>query len=469
MSAPPATCLQIAADVQDRKQSAREVADAALARAAKFQDRFRAFIRMTPEIAREQARKVDERVKAGEELPLAGVPFAVKDLFDVQGIPTTFGSKVFADRVAKADGTAVKKLVDAGAVCLGKLNLHECAFGFTGENRNFGDVRNPWDPDRIAGGSSSGSAVAVALRICPLTLGSDTGGSIRMPSALCGLTGLKPTYGRVSRAGEMPLSWTMDHVGPITRTAAEAALALKILAGPDPADESASRRVVPDYPAELTARIRGLRIGVMHQWFFEALDPDVAGAVTRGLVKLVGLGARQVEVHLPFLEEVVGAHRAIIFSEAGSFHRPHLAGRAKDYADDIRPLLLAGLFIPAVEYLDALRARRIIRREWAKVFENIDVLITPTTPVTATRFGETTADVAGGPRPLVRAYLDLTLPFNLTGYPAISIPCGFSKAGLPIGMQLVGRPFAESVLLRAAHQYQQETDWHRRTPPAAAG
>ncbi len=464
MSSLPAACLQIAADVQGRKQSALELADAALARAAKFQERFRAFIRMTPEIAREQARKVDERVKAGEKLPLAGVPFAVKDVFDVQGLPTTFGSKVFTDHVAQTDGTAVRKLVDAGAVCLGKLNLHECAFGFTGENRNFGDSRNPWDPERIAGGSSSGSAVAVALGICPLTLGSDTGGSIRMPSALCGLTGLKPTYGRVSRAGGMPLSWTMDHVGPITRTAAEAALALKILAGPDPADESASRRPVPDYPAELTARIRGLRIGVMHQWFFEALDPEVAGAVTKGLDKLVGLGARQVEVHLPLLEEVVGAHRAIIFSEASSFHRPHLAARAKDFADDIRPLLLAGLFIPAVEYLDALRARRIIRREWARVFENIDVLVTPTTPVTATKFGETTADVAGGPKPLVRAYLDLTLPFNLTGYPAISIPCGFSKSGMPIGMQLVGRPFTESVLLRVAHQYQQETDWHRKMP-----
>jgi len=257
----------------------------------------------------------------------------------------------------------------------------------------------------------------------------------------------------------------MDHVGPLTRTAAEAALALQILAGHDPADETSSRRPVPDYPAELTARLRGLRVGVMHQWFFEALDPEVAGVVTKALEKLVGLGARQVEVHLPRLEEVVGVHRAILFSEASSFQRPHLAERARDFADDVRSLLLAGLFIPAVEYLDAQRARRIIRREWALVFESIDVLIAPTTPVPATKFGATTADVAGGPRPLVRAYLDLTLPFNLTGFPALSIPCGFSKGGLPIGMQLVGRPFGESVLLRVAHQYQQETDWHRRSPP----
>jgi aspartyl-tRNA(Asn)/glutamyl-tRNA(Gln) amidotransferase subunit A len=469
VSTAPVTCQQLAAEVQSRKRSAREIADEALAKAAKFQERFRAFIRMTPDIAQAQARRVDERVQAGDKLPLAGVPFAVKDVFDLQGVPTTFGSKAFADRGAKAHGTAVKKLVDAGAVCLGKLNLHECAFGFTGENRNFGNSPNPWDTARIPGGSSSGSAIAVSLGICPLTLGSDTGGSIRMPSALCGLTGLKPTYGRISRAGGMPLSWTMDHVGPITRTSAEAALALKILAGPDPADETASRRPVPDYPAELSARLRGLRVGVMHEWFFQSLDPEVAGAVVGALDKLVSLGARQVEVHLPHLEEVVGAHRAVIFSEASSFHRPWLASRAQDFSDEIRPLLLAGLFLPAVDYLDALRARRMIRREWAAVFENIDVLITPTTPVTATKFGETTADVPGGPRPLVRAYLDLTLPFNFTGYPALSIPCGFSKAGLPIGMQLVGRPFTESILLRVAHQYQQETEWHERMPPAAAG
>lgn len=464
MSTAPATCQQIAAEVLARKTSAREIADQALAKAEKFQEQYRPFIRLTPELAREQARRVDERVRMGEKLPLAGVPFAVKDLFDVAGLPTTFGSKVFAERIAKTDAVCVKRLVDAGAVLVGKSNLHECAFGFTGENRTFGDSRNPWNASRVPGGSSSGSAVAIALGICPLALGSDTGGSIRMPSALCGLTGLKPTYGRVSRTGGLPLSWTMDHVGPLARTAEEAALALKLLAGADPTDESSSRRAVSDYPAELTARVRGLRIGIMHQWFFEALDPEVAGAVSEALAKFESLGARQVEVHLPLMEEAVGAHRAIIFSEASSFHRPFLAQRAADYADDIRPLLLAGLFLPAVEYLDALRVRRIIRREWAKVFEKIDVLVTPTTPVTATEFGQLTADLPGGPKPLVRAFLDLTLPFNLTGCPAISVPCGFSQAGLPIGMQLVGKHFTESVLLRAAHQYQLETDWHRRTP-----
>ncbi|MBS0261056.1 MAG: amidase [Planctomycetes bacterium] len=467
MNMPLTSCSEITTAVHSQQRSARDIVDAALQRAEKFQDRFRAFTKITPDIARRQAARVDERIRNGERLPLAGVPFAVKDLFDLEGTPTTYGAKVFANRIAKSNATAVQKLIDAGGVCIGKLNLHECAFGFTGENPTFGNARNPWDPSRIAGGSSSGSAIAVALGICPVTLGSDTGGSIRQPSALCGVTGLKPTYGRVSRAGGLPLSWTMDHVGPLTRTAADAALVLKVLAGTDPADETSSRRAVPDYPAEISARIRGLRIGVMHRWFFEGLDPEVAAAVTAGLDKLLSLGARQVEVNLPLLEETLGAHRAIIFPEASAFHRPFLEKQAAEYADDIRPLLLSGLFMPAVNYLDALRARRIIRREWAKVFETIDVFLTPTTPVTATPFGATMAEVPGGPKPLVRAYLDLTLPFNLTGYPAIALPCGFSRSGLPIGMQLVGQPFTESVLLRTAHQYQQETDWHTRIPTVA--
>jgi aspartyl-tRNA(Asn)/glutamyl-tRNA(Gln) amidotransferase subunit A len=463
----PEGCQTIAADVQSRRRSAREVADASLAAAAKFQDSFHTFIRLTPELARQQGAEVDRRVKAGEKPPLAGVPFAVKDLFDVEGLPTTYGSKVFAGRIAASTAVAVQKLIDAGAVLIGKLNLHECAFGFTGENPHFGDCKNPWDLTRIAGGSSSGSAVAVALNICPVTLGSDTGGSIRQPSALCGVTGLKPTYGRVCRTGGLPLSWTMDHVGPITRSAADAAVVTRVIAGHDPADESSSRRPVPDYFTERTARIRGLRVGIMHQWFFESLDAEVAAAISRALQKFTDLGATQVEVQLPHLEEVVGAHRAIIFPEASAFHQPYLAENAALYGDDIRPLLQAGLFLPAVHYLDALRARRIIRRDWSRVFEQIDVLVTPTTPMPATKFGDQTADLPGGPKPLVRAYLDLTLPFNFTGYPAISIPCGFTQSKLPIGLQLVGKPFTESVLFRFASQYQQETDWHCHVAPAA--
>lgn len=462
MSQEPLDGLKIAADVQARQRSAQEVVKDALAAAERYQEKFRAFTTLTPDLARRQAERVDARVRAGEQLPLAGVPCALKDLIDVQGVPTTCGSKVFASQVPREDAVVVKRLVEAGAVVLGKLNLHECAFGFTGENPHYGHCKNPWDPARIAGGSSSGSAVAVALGICPFTLGSDTGGSIRHPAALCGLTGLKPTYGRVSRTGVVPLSWTMDHIGPLTRTAAEAAVVLKVLAGRDPADETSSRRPVPDYAPELWAPVRGLRLGIPHTWFFESLEPDVATAVTTAIDKLASLGCKRVDVTLPHLEEVLGAHRAIIFPEASSYHQPFLQERAEQYGDDIRPLLQAGLFLPAVAYLKAQRARRLIRRAWAKVFDAVDCLVTPTTPIVATRFGQEKAQLPGGDKPLVRAYLDLTLPFNFTGHPAVSVPCGFSREPLPIGLQLVGKPFEEATILRLAHHYQQATEWHRR-------
>jgi aspartyl-tRNA(Asn)/glutamyl-tRNA(Gln) amidotransferase subunit A len=454
----------MAAAVQSHQQTARSFADRALERAAAWQDRFRSFIQITPELARQQAERVDGLVGQGRRLPLAGVPFAVKDLIDVAGLPTTCGSAAFQDTKAAAHATVVQRLIDAGAVLIGKLNLHECAFGFTGENPTFGNCRNPWDPQRIPGGSSSGSATAVVLEQAAFTLGSDTGGSIRLPAALCGLVGLKATYGRVSRFGVAPLSWTMDHVGPLTRTAADAALVLSVLAGHDPQDESSSRRPPPDYLAQLDTPLRGLRLGVHRKWFFESLEPDVAAAVEQAIHKLAELGAQPVEVALPLLEEVVGAHRAIIFPEAACYQRPSLESRAEKFGDDIRPLLLGGLFLPAVDYLHAQRVRRLVRHQWAKVFESIDCLLTPTSPMVASRFGQQRAELPGGEKLLVRAYLDLTLPFNLSGHPAVSVPCGFSQQRLPIGMQLVGRPFDEGTILRVAHQYQQQTDWHMRKP-----
>src|SRR5262249_34384896 len=250
------------------------------------------------------------------------------------------------------------------------------------------------------------------------------GGSIRHPSALCGLVGLKPTYGRVSRAGVAMLSWTMDHVGPMARTAAAAAAVLQGIAGRDPADGTSSRRPGPDYGAEIQKPIKGLRLGIPHTWFYEALQPAVAEAVTAALDKLAELGCQRVDVTLPYLPEVVGAHRAILFAEASSYHQPFLQERAADYSPDIRALVQAGMFLPAVDYLKGQRARRLVRRAWAKVFESVDCLATPTSPLVATRFGQESADLPGGPKPLVRAYLDLTLPFNLSGHPALSVPCG---------------------------------------------
>lgn len=464
MNQPYATCLQIAAAVSQGQQSALEVANAALARAAKLQDTYRAFITLTPELARKQAANVQVRLKAGEKLPLAGVPFAVKDLMHVTGYPTTCGSKVLRDSKSTSDANVVRKLVQAGAVLIGKLNMHEFAFGFSGENPHYGDCKNPWDLTRMPGGSSSGSGVAIATGICPLTLGSDTGGSIRMPSALNNLVGLKPTYGRVSRAGVLPLSWSMDHVGPMARTVEEVALALRIMAGSDPDDDSTSNQTVPDYPGFLQGRLKGLKIGIQHGWFMESLEPAVADAFTKALDKLKALGAQLVEVNLPHLSEVVGAHRAIIFSEASSYHRPLLEKQSADYGDAIRPLLQTGLFLTAVEYLHAQRVRRLVRAAWKPVFDQIDALATPTLPMLAPKWGQQVAKLPGGEKPLVRAVLDFTLPFNLSGNPAVSVPCGLAD-GQPIGLQLVGKPFSEGTILRIAHQYQSDTAWHQQVAP----
>lgn len=466
MTTPWATCQEIAADVQVHRRTARQVVDQALARADKLQDPWRAFITLTPELARAQAERVDQRLGAAEKLPLAGVPFGVKDLFDVAHVPTTGGSHGFDSRTVSGDAEVVRRLVAAGAVCLGKLNLHECAFGFTGENPHYGDCKNPWNAERITGGSSSGSAVVVAGGICPLSIGSDTGGSIRLPSALCSLVGLKPTYGRVSRRGGIPLSWTMDHVGPMVHTAGDAALVLGVIAGHDEQDESSSRRPVPDYIQKLAAPIRGLRIGIPRAWFFADLEPDVAQGLEQAIGELRELGVVTVDVELPRLDEVVGAHRAIIFAESASYYQPFLEAGA-EFGADIRPLLSVGQFLPAVDYLRALRVRRQIREAWSDVFSTVDCLLTPTSPCVATRFGQQAARLDNREKPLLRAFLDLTLPFNLSGHPAVSIPCGFSGDSLPVGMQLVGKPFEEALLLRVAHHYQQVTDWHQRVAPMA--
>jgi aspartyl-tRNA(Asn)/glutamyl-tRNA(Gln) amidotransferase subunit A len=468
MTEKPTTCVEIAAAVQSGRSTAGAILDEAMARAERLQEKWRAFITFTPKLARRQAERVDAMVGRNRRLPLAGVPFAVKDLIDIKGVRTTCGSKVFADRVADAHATVIEKLLAAGAVPLGKANMHEFAFGFTGENETFGDCRNPWDPSRIAGGSSSGSAVAVALGIAPVALGSDTGGSIRLPAALSGLVGLKPTYGRVSRRGVAPLSWSMDHVGPLTRTAQDAALVLEVLAGKDPADETSSSQPVPEYSRQLEKPLHGLRIGLPRTGFFDSLEPDVAQAVRAATAEFTSLGAECVDVTLPHLDEVLGAHRAIIFSEASSYHQPLLKDRADRYGDATRLQLEAGLFLPAVDYLKAQRVRRVVRRAWADAFASIDCLLTPSSQAVAAKFGIDTVQLPAGPTPLLHAYLGLLLPMNLSGHPALSLACGFSQEGLPIGMQLVGKPFDETTILRVAHQYQQKTDWHQQLPPAAS-
>jgi aspartyl-tRNA(Asn)/glutamyl-tRNA(Gln) amidotransferase subunit A len=438
-----------------------ELAQACLERIGSLDARLRAFITVTREQALVAAQRAASAIALGNlKGPLHGIPLALKDLFDTAGVRTTAGSKIMADRVPREDAEATARLKAAGAVILGKLNMHEFAYGATGVNPHYGAALNPWDPTRISGGSSSGSGAAVAAGMALGALGTDTGGSVRIPAALCGITGLKPTYGRVSRRGVIPLSWALDHVGPMARTAIDAALILKAIAGHDPGDETSSEEPVPDYAKMLEdPRLRGLRVGVPHEYFFDVVDAEVLAAV-RGAISALGeMGAQVSEVSLPQIAEAPAAVNAIMLPEALAYHRRWLAERPQDYGDDVRSRLEMGLLYPAVSYIEAQRLRSLIVKKWReRVFDRVDLLAVPTTPVPAPGLEE-------GDLQATLTLVRFTNPFNLVGLPAVSVPCGFTSGGLPIGLQLVGRWFEEGTVLAAAHAYQQATDWHKRVPP----
>lgn len=466
------TARDLASRVRRREVSAVEATRAALGRIEGLNERLRAFITVTPEAALAEAEAVDRAVAAGEDRPLAGVPLAVKDGFWVGGVRCTNGSKVLADFVPAEDAEAVARLKKAGCVVVGKSLMHEFAYGFTSRNPHYGDGKNPWDPTRVPGGSSGGNAVALATGMALGAVGGDTGGSVRQPAALCGVVGLKVTYGRVSRHGGFPLSWSMDTVCPMARTVGDAAAMLRVMAGPDPKDPATAPKPVPDYPAATAVGgdrpLDGLRVGVPHDRFLEALEPDVGAAIQDALGLLQEAGARLVEAAMPPLDRVVGAHRAIIFSEASAAYEELIRERAGELSDEVHALLKSGLFLTAAQYLGAQQARRKIVAEFRELWRSFDVLVTATSPIAASPIEATTARLGERDVPLVRAYLDLTLPFNLTGQPALSVPCGFTGAGLPVGMQLVGRPFEEATLLRVGAAYEAATDWHTRVPPLVA-
>ncbi|MEO6810442.1 MAG: amidase [Isosphaeraceae bacterium] len=463
------TALDVARRVNARQLSAVEVTKAALEQIQRLDDSLNAFITVTDAQALDAAEAVDRAIKGGKTFPLAGVPLAVKDSFHTAGVRTTAGSKALADFVPKDDANAVARLKAAGCVLVGKSSMHEFAYGFTSQNAHFGDCKNPWDSTRIPGGSSGGNAVALATGMALAALGGDTGGSIRMPAALCGVVGLKVTYGRVSRHGGIPLSWSMDTVGPMTRTVADAAALLGVLAGHDPKDPASSQLPVPEGLNPLVGNAKGVRIGIPHQHFLETMEPDVANAIEAALQVLKDAGATLIDVPFPSIDPVRGAHRAIIFSEASAAHEPLIRDQAQGakLSDEVRSSFVAGFFITATQYLAAQQARRRIIAEYRNLWNRFDVLVTPTTPIVATPIGATTVTLNGEEHPLVRAFLDHTLPFNLTGQPGLSVPCGFSKTGLPIGLQLVGRPFDELLLLRVGAAFEAATDWHKKTPPVA--
>lgn len=456
------TIAEAAELIGKRRLSPVELTEACLQRIGNLDARLRAFITVTREEAMASAQQAASAIAGGNyKGPLHGIPFALKDLFDTAGVRTTAGSKIQADRVPAEDATVTARLKAAGVILVGKLNMHEFAFGATGVNPHYGAARNPWDASRISGGSSSGSGVAVAAGMALGALGTDTGGSIRIPAALCGITGLKPTFGLVSRRGVLPLSWALDHVGPMARTAADAAVILQAIAGHDPLDPSSSEEPVPQYHRDLEdpRNLKRVRIGVPANYFFDNIDAEIMNAM-RGVASVFeGLKAELVEVALPLVLEAGAAVNAILMPEALAFHRRWLSERPEDYGDDVRRRLDMGLTFPAVSYVEAQRFRSLIIEQWRDhVFDRVDLLLTPTVAVPAPSLddGDLQATVS-----LIR----FTNPFNLLGVPAISVPCGFTANGLPIGLQIVGRWFEEGTVLRAAHAYQHATDWHTRTPP----
>ncbi len=443
-----------------------EVVEACLARIEATEPTLNSFITLLPDAARAAARRAEQEIARGNwRGPLHGIPVGLKDLFNTAGVRTTSGTRIYDTYVPDADCTVAVRLRQAGAILLGKLNMHPFAYGPTGENADYGHMHNPWDPERVTGGSSGGSGSAAAAGQCHITMGSDTGGSVRIPAALCGIVGLKPTYGRVSRAGLTPLSWCLDHPGPLTRCVEDAALAMNAIAGLDPLDPATADVPVPDYTAGLDGDIRGLRIGVVREYFDDELDAGVGELTEQAIAALGELGAEIVEVSLPLYEYAQPISNAILMSEATAAHRDALLNQGDRLYPPVRERLEEGLFISAAEYLRAQQARQVFCAQVNDLLRDVDLLAGPTEPTTAPALLERRVEVNGESRPVVPMLTKYTRVYNITGSPAISVPCGFGADGLPVGLHLAGRNFEEGTALRAAYAYQQATEWHKRRPP----
>ena len=464
-----ATLLDAAAAIASGAISSLELTRACLKRAHRLNAELNCFVRIDDELAEREALAADAERAAGRTLGrLHGVPLALKDMFYAPDRATSGGSRIRAGFRGGVEATVVSRLRAAGAVNLGALAMTEFAFGPTGHNAFYGECRNPWNTAYIAGGSSSGAGSALAARIMFGALGSDTGGSIRGPSSVNGVVGLKPTYGRVSRAGAMPLSWSIDHIGPMARTAADLARLLGVRAGHDPTDASSSRRAVPDYEAALAADARGLRIGIPSNFFFEGVDGGVQDVLDAALARFGSLGARLVEVAVPAPEHLTELGRAIMYSEAAALHGHWLRTRPDDYSPQVRARAATGLAIPAASYVEALQLRAPMLRAFVTdVFGACDVLATPTLAVPVPTLASTDVGGSAAMWQTIAALVRCVAPFNFLGLPALSLPAGFTAGGLPVGLQLVARPFAEATLITAAAGYQAATDWHLRLPPHA--
>ncbi|MFE0413387.1 amidase [Streptomyces tendae] len=438
--------------VRTRRLSPVELVDSVLERIGRTEPRLQAYVTVTAERARRAARAAEEDIAAGRHHgPLHGVPMGLKDLIDVAGIATSASSRVRAGHRAEASSTVAARLEAAGAVLVGKTHTHEFAYGLTTPQTS-----NAWHPGRVAGGSSGGSAVAVAAGTATFALGTDTGGSIRVPAALNGVVGLKPTYGLVPRHGVTSLSWSLDHVGPITRTVEDAALVLAALAGDDPRDPASLTAPAARYRPAAGTDLTGLRVGVPRNYYFDHVDPEVEAAVRDAIDQLEALGARLVEVGIPMTRYIQATQWGLMVPEATAYHERTLRTVPELYRADVRVLLEAGELMPAGDYLRAQRSRTLMRREWAALLREVDLVAAPTVPMTAVAAGQETVTWADGTAEAVSdAYVRLSSPANITGVPALSLPVGHDTTGLPIGMQLLGRPHGERVLLRVGHAYEQ--------------
>jgi aspartyl-tRNA(Asn)/glutamyl-tRNA(Gln) amidotransferase subunit A len=477
------TVAELSRALRAREVSSEELTRAFLGRIERYKD-LNAFITLDPERSLAQARAADARLARGEGGPLTGVPIAHKDIFCADGWLTTCGSKMLANFIAPYDATVIERFNAAGAVILGKTNMDEFAMGSSNETSYFGPVRNPWRTDRVPGGSSGGSAAAVAARLAPAATGTDTGGSIRQPAALCNLTGLKPSYGRVSRYGMVAFASSLDQGGPMCRTAEDCALLLGVMAGFDPRDSTSVDAPVPDYTAGLAQDIRGLRLGLPKEYFGEGLNEEVARCVEAAIAELKKLGAETVEVSLPNAGLAIPCYYVLAPAEASSnlarYDGVRYGYRAEAYRDlvdmycrtraegfgaEVKRRIMIGTYVLSAGYYDAYylkaqRLRRLIAEDYARAFEVCDVIAGPTSPTTAFRLGEKSDD------PIAMYLSDIyTVSVNLAGLPAISIPAGFDAQGLPVGLQLIGRYLDEARLLNVAYRFQQVTDWHRRWPP----
>ena len=456
-----ATIAELAPRLAAREVSPVELAESILDRIARYDGTLNSYITVTADAALDAARQAETEIAAGDYRgPLHGIPVAVKDLFATRGVRTTAGSLLFADWRPDYDATVVARLAAAGAVLLGKTNMHELAYGTKSDNPHFGPVRNPWDTTCHPGGSSGGSAAAVAAGLAVAALGSDTGASIRQPASCCGIVGLKPTFGRVSKHGAVPLAWSMDHAGPMTQSAMDAALMLQAIAGHDPLDPTTVERPVPDYTADIDAGIEGFRIGVARDYFFDDCDELVEFTVGDAASVFRGLGAAVEDVALAGMPESRAASTLIISVEAAARFGRDVRQRPEAFSDSIREAIEMGAFYSAEHYLLAQRARTRISAETSRAFAAFDAVIMPTQPVLA---GPISDDPPGHGSLRWRN----TEHFDLTGLPAISVPCGYSREGLPVGLQIAGKAFDEATVLRIAHAYEKATAWSDRRPPLA--